>query len=58
MIQPNFMKKTVSVKLLVIVIINFKRYQGTYCLIHVLFVATFKIGKISTSKLESQPILS
>jgi len=25
---------------------------------HVLFVATFKIGKISTSKLESQPILS
>ena len=47
-----------SVKLLVIVIIDFKRYPNTYCLcqVDVAFVPTFKIWQ-NTSKLESQPLM-
>ena len=50
--------KIVSVKLLVIVMIDFKHFPSTDCLMQgwCVICSDYKIGNIFTSKLESQPL--
>ena len=58
MIKAELYEKSVSVQLLVIAIIDFKRYSSTYCLMQggCFICSDLKVEHFST-KLESQPLM-